>query len=140
MDIDEDFLIPTSHRIIVVTGKNVDIKGVLLLEINYKEKTSQNVVYVCKNVKGFFLSTKTQKELGILPLGYPTHVVSKASSATSQEPSCKFPRKPKPGKPSNCDCPQRESPPKRPDKIPFPPTEANRSKLAHSMSVNTSQD
>ena len=101
LDIDEKFLLPTSHRMIGVTGKCVDIIGVVFLEMEHKGHISRNVVYICRTVKGFFVSAKAQTELGMLPLGYPNLDFCIMSPVTSTDTSSKL---------ADCGCPKRELP------------------------------
>ena len=69
LHLQEIYLIPTSHKIAGVTGKYIDILGVILAEIEYNELSSHTVIYVGKGIRGFFLSPKVQTDIGILPNG-----------------------------------------------------------------------
>ena len=71
MNLNEEHLLPTCHGIIGVTGRRLDIVGAIMVELQYNQRKSRNVVYVCKNVKGFFLPKKVQVELGMLHSSYP---------------------------------------------------------------------
>ena len=121
LHINSRYLIPTSHRIVGVTQSFMDIMGVMLLKISAGGKTTHQVVYVSKNIKGFFLSEKAQIDLGIIPVSYPTpNAVSDDSSlAATSEGQLSSP----------CGCPRRTEPPPPPDKMPFAPTPENREKL-----------
>ena len=76
LHLQEIYLIPTSHKIAGVTGKYIDILGVILAEIVYNELSSHTVIYVGKGIRGFFLSPKVQTDIGILPNGYPNNSVT----------------------------------------------------------------
>ena len=122
MNVSKNFLLPTSHRIIGVTGKCLDIMGVIISEIKFN-KVTNNVVYVCDNVKGLFLSVKAQIELGLLPDGYPNvDCLSSISISTLENlNSCTLL--------AECGCRLRTPPPERPGKLPFPSTTENVNKL-----------
>ena len=64
-------LLPTSHRILGVTGKYANILGILLVRVEHRGRSAPTAVYICKNIKGFFLCAKVQSEVGVLPVGYP---------------------------------------------------------------------
>lgn len=123
LNVREKYLIPTSHKIVGVTKSPMDILGVLLLRIEVQNRVTHQVVYVSKNISGFFLSRSAQTDLGILPDSYPA-----SNSFASQQP-------PTTGSHSEsvdqqtCNCPRRTAPPPIPEKLPYPPTSDNREKL-----------
>ena len=119
----EENLIPSSHIIKGVTGKQVDIMGVLLAVMFYNGKSSHAAIYVCKNISGFFISPKVQKEIGILPSTYPD--VQQAVPITSSVQASHWSTH----NIAECGCPKHTPPPEKPDTIPFPPTNENREKL-----------
>ena len=119
----EENLIPSSHIIKGVTGKQVDIMGVLLAVMSYSGKSSHAAIYVCKNISGFFISPKVQKEIGILPSTYPD--VQQAVPITSSVQASHWSTH----NIAECGCPKHTPPPEKPDTIPFPPTNENREKL-----------
>jgi hypothetical protein len=59
-------LIPTSHRILGVTMKSMDISGVFLAKLSTGTTFPRQVVYVSKNTKGFYLSCSALRDLGAL--------------------------------------------------------------------------
>ena len=123
LNIDSKYLIPTSHRIVGVTQSLMDIVGVILLRIEAGGKSSNQVVYVSKNISGFFLSEKAQIDLGIIPISYPSpnSVGDGVSMAAAHD---------QPGI-APCGCRRRTDPPPLPDELPFAPTPENRERLQH---------
>ena len=61
-----DILIPTSHKIIGVTGRNLDILGVLVVKLQHLQHSAQAAVYICNHINEIFVSSKIQMELGII--------------------------------------------------------------------------
>ena len=121
LNIPRHLLIPTSHRIIGVTGDDVHILGVIMLEFRFLGEVTVHVVYICDNVKGLFLSIRAQVELGILPEHYPkTSCKSSISITTSKSTDTPL---------AACGCLLRSPPPDRPDSLPFPPSIENRDRL-----------
>ena len=126
LNMDAQYLIPTSHRIMGVTQSCMDIMGVVLLRIEANDRVSHQVVYVSSNIKGFFLSQQAQIDLGILPGNYPIPDsypdMQSTAASTSAVPSTNGPT-------AACGCRTRTPPPPRPNQIPFPPTAENRDKV-----------
>ena len=111
--IERKHLLPTSHRIKGITQSNLDIWGVLLATISVGEAKTNQVIYICENACGLYLSESALHDLGSISSSFPdSHVISSVTS--SQE---------------TCSCPKRSLPPKRPEHIPFAPNEANVKKL-----------
>ena len=108
---------PTRHRIIGVTKRNLSIRGILLAKVEYAGKSTNTAVYICDGIDSLFLSRKIQTDLGIIPEEYPN--VSKLYAHTG-----------KATQKSECGCPLRQPVPARPEKIPYEPTEENRQKIA----------
>ena len=114
LNLSTDILIPTSHRIVGVTKQSLDIIGVLLATIHYRKDSTTNIaIYICRGIRGLFLSKKAQIDLGIISSEYPSK-----TSICAQLPHNDI-----------CDHALRVKLPPRPDKIPFEPTEENREKL-----------
>ena len=61
MGVDKKFLLPTYHGIIGVTGKRLEVIGAIMVTFKYNKCASQNIVYICNNVKGLFLPKKKHK-------------------------------------------------------------------------------
>ena len=106
-------LIPTSHRIKGVTQSNLDIWGVLLATISVGEAKTNQVIYICENACGLYLSESALRDLHSISSSFPA--CDNISSVTSSK--------------ETCTCPKRSPPPKRPQQIPFTPNEANVEKL-----------
>ena len=125
LNIDEKYLIPTSHKIVGVTQSHMDIMGVLLVRIQAAGRESQQVVYISRNIKGFFLSEQTQIDLGILSPQYPAPgVFSTEESITAATTTYRSSETQ-----GGCTCMRRTKPPLKPEQIPFPPTPENRERL-----------
>ena len=106
LNLHEKYLIPTSHRIVGVTQSFMDIIGVALVQIEVNGRTTNQAVYISKNIKGFFLSEKAQMELGILPPCYPSPSLLDDKATTSN--SCQA----APAETNNqCNCPRGIDPP-----------------------------
>ena len=112
----DEYLVPTTQRIRGITDNQLHIKGILLLHIRVGSRKTRQAVYVVDNTSGFYLSQAALKDLGLLPLNFPSSV-SKINSSMKAIKS------------APCGCPARTSVPPRPDTIPFPPTETNRHQL-----------
>ena len=92
----------------------MEIIGVLLVTIQRRNEASTNTaIYICKGIRGLFLSTKVQIDLGIVPPDYPNK--SMVCIQESQH--------------SKCEHPLRTALPPRPERIPFEPIEENRDKI-----------
>ena len=121
------YLIPTSHRIIGVTQSFMHIIGIALVKIEAAGRMTNQVVYINKNISGFFLSQSAQADLGIIPKRYTT------PNMFSSEPTvtASYESKPSPNTCVPCarGCPQRTAPPQAPTQLPFTPTPENREKL-----------
>ena len=125
LQLDREYLVPTSHKIIGVTQSPMNILGVILVKIEARGKVTHQVVYVSNNIKGFFLSEKTQSDLGILPPSYATPNTFQIDASLNNV--CTAPQNT--GMAAPCGCPARTPPPPRPDHLPFPPTGENRGKF-----------
>ena len=119
LNMDERDLVPTSHNIMGVSGKYLDILGILTVKFDYRDCSSYAAVYICNDIIGFFVSPKVQVDLGILPTGYPLSSVSAVQSTFPDKGSRK----------AKCGCLLRQEPPPLPNAIPFPATGENRSRL-----------
>ena len=115
-------LLKTSHKIKGVSEKYLDILGVLLVNIDYNGQSTSAAVYICRNIRGFFVSAKVQKEIGIISSNYPH------SSSSFPSPSNVCKTKHQIGT-AECGCPIRTKPPPRPDKLPYPATDEYRELL-----------
>ena len=105
------YLVKTKHKIIGITDTPLHIMGTLFLCISYGNKSSNQMVYISKNCRGFYLSQTAMKDLGIVDGSFP----DSRSAATKS--------------PDECHCPTRTKTPDRPEQIPFKPTDENVPKL-----------
>ena len=106
------YLVKTKHKIVGITHAPLDILGTLFLRITYGGRSSNQMIYISKNCKGFYLSQTAMKDLGIVAENFPQSV-SASMELQSDE----------------CHCPKRTPPPDRPKDIPFAPTQENIPKL-----------
>ena len=107
------YLIKTRHNIVGITNSPLHIIGVLFLQIDIGHKTTNQMVYISKNCRGFFLSQTAMKDLDVVPEDFPNH--THASAAISEH--------------IKCSCPKRANSPTKPTSLPFTATQANLSNL-----------
>ena len=126
LTLDVRYLIPTSHRIIGVTQSFMDIMGIALIRFEVGGHSTNQVVYISKNISGIYLSQSAQIVLGVIPPNYPTPnmfnnepTTSASYESTSSASSSSAP----------CGCPLRTGPPQPPTELPFPSTPENRDNL-----------
>ena len=124
----KQWLLKTAHRICGVTNDNLKIMGALLLKISYKNTSTTEVVYVCNNTNGFYLSDTALRNLQLIPATWPNseHDESSTVSATTNGPSKE--KRLDNGK-AACGCPKRAASPPLPSKIPHLPSDENRGAL-----------
>ena len=94
-----------------MTESNLDIWGVLLATLSTGNASSNQVIYICENARGLYLSESVRRDLGCISQGFPNDSITSCSTLTSLQ--------------EECSCQRRSATPKRPSQIPFPPTEAN---------------
>ena len=71
LGLEESDLIPTFHRIKGVTKSYLEIQGVLLAQISMGEWSTQQVIYICENASGLYLSEQALRDLGCIPASFP---------------------------------------------------------------------
>ena len=71
LSIPERYLIPTCHRIIGITDTHLHIMGALLLEMEYNDRVTRQMVYISSNSGGLYLSETACKELGLIDRNFP---------------------------------------------------------------------
>ena len=116
LGIKQNDLIPTSHHIRGVTKSHLDIQGVLLAKISAGDHCTNQVIYICNNTSGLYLSQQALRDLKCIPKTFPNQDESSIQSLNS-------------GDSPVCSCPSRSDPPVRPKQMPYPPTEENRERL-----------
>ena len=143
----ENYMVPTSHRIVGITASSLGIIGAILLRIELKGRTTMQMVYISERIKGkeLYLSETALKELDVIPESFPypscglSAVLSADGNQTqrNRSPAQSFPSvssnlaegdvggeeisKPH----QNCLCSERTATPAYPDSLPFPPTKEN---------------
>ena len=122
----KNYLIKTRHRIKGITDSRLHILGALMLRMNAGGRETKQIVYVCDNAKGFYISQTALKELGVILVNFPvTDAIPTPSDchATSQEEDAQ--------KRASCGCLLRTDVPAIPKEMPMPLTESNRMALEH---------
>ena len=112
LNITSSDLIPTSHCLIAATQSQINIVGVALVEISDGCASTRQMLYICDNIRGAYLSETAQIDLGIIPPDFPhrpTHVTPIYD--VSAQPTTKL---------APCGCPFRQDPPPLPTALPFP--------------------
>ena len=94
---------PTSRRIVTATGNEIHCKGKFKLQMSVGTSTTTQDMFVCVNIKRVYLSRTGCVELKIVPEDFPNPMTVPSPSCTPQPPNL----------------------PKRPLKVPYPPTEEN---------------
>ena len=115
LGIERRHLVPTSHRIQGVTQSNLNIWGVLLAKITVGNVSTNQVIYICENARGLYLSESALRGLGCISPSFPKNSASSCSTLSSSQ--------------EKCSCPRRSPTPKRPSQIPVTPSEVNVKKL-----------
>lgn len=92
------YLIKTRHNIVGITNSPLNIIGVLFLQIGIGHKTTNQMVYISKNCRGFFLSQTAMKDLDVVPEDFPNH--THVSAAIFEHIKCNCPKRTKSNKPS----------------------------------------
>ena len=113
MGIEERYLVPTCHRIIGITDTRLRILGALMMEIEFNDRITRQMVYISSNSCGLYLSETACKELGLIDKNFPNCVATACSATKPVE------------KDDSCKCIPRIDAPEMPSSIPFPPTEEN---------------
>ena len=135
LGITKDYLIPTRHSLLSATQSRISVIGAIFVQFSSGKHISRQVLYICDNVSGLYLSEKAQIDLGIIPATYPQPPLSPptsvdALSSTATSDSSSSPPTLHTSKPLGpCGCLMWEPPPPVPTQIPFPPTPENREKL-----------
>ena len=117
--INEQQLLGTRHGIVGILDMNLDIRGVLILDIYANGYHTKQLVYISGNSKGFFLSQRALKDLKMLPEDFPTAEMN-PSKVMSTVTTCND---------LKCSCPTRAKAPDRVAEIPFQPIAKNKEKL-----------
>ena len=67
----ERWLLKTRHRIRGVNNVGLSVKGALIVDIQYHDKVTTQVIYICENVKQTYLSQTALKDLNIIGNKFP---------------------------------------------------------------------
>ena len=115
----ESFLLQTHHQIMGITKSSLDIVGAVLLRVEYQGQVTRQMVHISRKTRGFYLSERALKDLGLLPENFPHTSTAASTSETTQEEASTC---------ENCNgekCTRRGPPPERPSSLPFKPTKEN---------------
>ena len=63
LNLSQDMVIPTSHQILGVTKRKLNIVGIVLVTVKFNATEWKTPVYISKDVNGFFLSETVQQEV-----------------------------------------------------------------------------
>ena len=150
-----DDLQPVSLNLNAANKSAIHIDGAFFAEVS---GTSVNggiishntMIYVSRDVNGFYLSYSTMVELGMLPRDFPKPGCAMQNDNESKSSACKMEEVPQPPEPSPgaselraiqdgchtphndggiCNCPIRTGVPPKPTALPFPCTEENIPKM-----------
>ena len=112
------WLLRTRHGLKGVTHNGLKVRGVLLIEFSLHGHSSTELLYICDNVTGLYLSQTALKNLQLIRQNFPEpeETVTDSSAITENSDAPKAP----------CGCPLRSPCPPVPDKLPFPATEEYR--------------
>ena len=113
LNIEENDLIPTSHRIIGITDTRLQILGAAMLELSFNDLTTRQMVYISSNASGLYLSEAACKDLGVIDENFPNVTSSCSTKKLDDEVE------------DSCKCLPRVDAPERPSEIPFPPNDEN---------------
>lgn len=123
-DIPTCWLLPTSHKLKGVDGSPLHIHGVLLVNVVSPEGTTPELLYVCDNVLGTYLSQSALKRMNIIKGTFPKVSTLAATKSLSDG----FTTRSAPVS-APCGCPLRTVCPPKPQKLPFPATPDHRQEL-----------
>ena len=118
----KSYLLKTRHRINGITADGLGVQGALMVNIEAGGRQTRQIIYICDNIKGIYLSLTALKELGVVPIDFPiANSFSTHSQGSTSSKECTNLAK--------CGCPKRESPPALPTTIPYEPIEENKERL-----------
>ena len=118
----DNFMIPTSHKIVGITSASLGIVGAVMLRITINGRTTRQMVYVSDRVQGLYLSERALKDLGIISESFPNSTFT-TTAATLAPVSTNDAWKNDTHR--TCECPKRTSTPSCPDTLPYPATKEN---------------
>ena len=121
-----DHLVRTRHRIVGITDTSLKVLGALMLSIEFKGRTTRQMVHISTNIDGLYLSESALKDLTIIHHKFPD-IANKTIPAATPRATQAQSTSVKNGNDhiNKCSCPQRAQPPPRPDMLPFSATEEN---------------
>ena len=110
-------LVRTRHGLRSVNGRNLSIHGTIIADISHGTRKSTEIIYICEQVKGVYLSQTALKNLNILSSDFPKNNESEISTSTTSGDGSS-----KDTDIAPCGCPTRTACPELPTEIPFPAT------------------
>ena len=126
MGLSKQNLLPVTMHMTAANNKGINIIGALPLCLSGKSPSgstlsTRQIVYFTDSTHRFFLSKLACINLGIISKSFPT--IGETLEASDAAPSAES------AITRTCQCPKRQMPPPRPNKLPYPPTVENREKL-----------
>ena len=76
----ENELIKTKHRLRAVNDEKLSIKGALIVNISHGQHSSSEILYICQQVNGIYLSQTALKKLQIIPEEFLNKIAGISSS------------------------------------------------------------
>lgn len=128
MKCDEEWLVKTSHRICGVNNAGLSIRGALVTDITLNNIKTTEIMYICDNVSGIYLSQTALKKLGMIEEDFPrnknqeTYATPMSANANKEDASNTTEKAP-------CGCPLRKPCPPLLDKLPLPADNDHRAEL-----------
>ena len=131
-------LVLVTMKMHAANSRGIKILGAIIAQLSAKTKngervTTKQIIYITDDSKKLFLSQEACIALQIIPNNFPAigeakpHPKSLTVNATINRSETQVHNQT--GLTSPCECPRRQLPPTPPRKLPFPATEANKSKL-----------
>ena len=117
-------LVPVKGKMSAINGEGIEILGAVFLRLEGADHNTGQVVqaavmaHVSESTDRFYISRQVMRELGIISRDFPQIQALDAHAAASAESAT-----------APCGCPRHSLPPKRPDFLPFNPSEENVGKM-----------
>ena len=122
----EEALIPVSIGLSAANKSSIKISGAILARISTEyfgqTRSCATMVYVSPSCEGLYLSLEAMVDLNLINRNSPLAGAASVA-ATTVEPH------PTMSSDEPCSCPERQAPPTRPDKLPFPATPENNERM-----------
>ena len=117
-------LVPVKGRMSAINGEGIEILGAVFLRLEGTDYITGQVVqtavmaHVSESTDRFYISRQVMRELGIISRDFPQIQVPDGHASAAVESTT-----------APCGCPRHSLPPKRPEFLPFTPSEENVEKM-----------